>query len=210
MTAIISCRAYRAQHRHHAITREKNMKPASMLFGFVLLTAPAFAQHSQPGTAAHSPYAGLEARRIKALSDQQIEDLNAGRGMSLALPAELNGYPGPSHVLEMAGKLELTPEQLARTRSLFAEMQAGAVTLGARLIESERLLDALFAQGVAAQQTLAAAIARSGLLQGELRALHLKYHLETRDLLTPGQRARYNELRGYRGTTALDHRPATH
>jgi hypothetical protein len=44
---------------------------------------------------AHQPYAGLEARAIKALSEQQIADLEAGRGMGMALAAELNGYPGP-------------------------------------------------------------------------------------------------------------------
>jgi hypothetical protein len=32
-------------------------------------------------------------RSIKALSDQQVSDLRAGRGMGLALAAELNGYP---------------------------------------------------------------------------------------------------------------------
>src|SRR6266849_3579115 len=46
------------------------------------------------------PYAGLQTRPIKAISEQQIADLKAGRGMSLALAAELNGYPGPKHVLE--------------------------------------------------------------------------------------------------------------
>ena len=50
----------------------------------------------------HQPYAGLQARPVKALSDQQIADLRAGRGMGLALAAELNGYPGPMHVLELA------------------------------------------------------------------------------------------------------------
>jgi hypothetical protein len=48
------------------------------------------------------PYAGWQARSIKALSRQQIEDYLQGRGMSMALPAELNGYPGPRHVLELA------------------------------------------------------------------------------------------------------------
>ncbi len=51
---------------------------------------------------AQSPYAGMQTRPIKALSDQQITDLKAGRGMGLALHAELNGYPGPAHVLECA------------------------------------------------------------------------------------------------------------
>ena len=47
---------------------------------------------------AQTPYAGMQTRPIKALSEQQVADLGAGRGMGLALAAELNGYPGPSHV----------------------------------------------------------------------------------------------------------------
>lgn len=61
-------------------------------------------QHGQ------APYAGLQQRSVKALSDQQIGDLRAGRGMGLALAAELNGYPGPLHVLEFAEKLGLTAQ----------------------------------------------------------------------------------------------------
>jgi len=34
--------------------------------------------------------------------------------------------------------------------------------------------------------------------QGLLRALHLKYHLTTAELLTADQSRRYAELRGYR------------
>src|SRR2546430_17587050 len=60
----------------------------------VLVSSAAQAQMHQ-----HQPYAGMEPRSIKALSDQQIADLRDGRGMSLALAAELNGYPEPSHVL---------------------------------------------------------------------------------------------------------------
>ena len=50
-----------------------------------------------PGAAlaqSQKPYAGLEQRPVKALSEQQIADLRTGRGMSLALAAELNGYTG--------------------------------------------------------------------------------------------------------------------
>lgn len=50
--------------------------------------------------AQQQPYANLQTRSIKTLSDQQIADLNAGRGMGLALAAELNGYPGPIHAIE--------------------------------------------------------------------------------------------------------------
>jgi hypothetical protein len=41
-------------------------------------------QHSKP-----APYASPEARALKALSDQRVADLRAGRGMGLALPAVL-------------------------------------------------------------------------------------------------------------------------
>src|SRR5690242_15684118 len=95
---------------------------------------------------AQTPYAGMQARSIKALSDQQIADLGAGRGMGLALAAELNGYPGPSHVLELADKLELSPDQRAGVQRLFDAMKAEAMPLGAKLIAQESDLDKQFAE----------------------------------------------------------------
>ena len=144
-----------------------------------------------------APYAGMEKRDIKALSDQQIADLGAGRGMALALPAELNGYPGPLHVLELSSQLALTAEQHARTREMFETMQRNAIGLGRRVIDSERELDALFAQKNATGDSVLAATAAAARAQGELRALHLRYHVAMRELLTPQQLARYNALRGY-------------
>jgi Spy/CpxP family protein refolding chaperone len=170
-----------------------------------LLMTPALAQtYAHDSQQGHAPYAGLENRQIKAVSDEQISDLRAGRGMSLALAAELNGYPGPSHALELAQPLALTSEQRARTQSLFVQMKRSATALGAHLIENEQRLDALFASGAATSANVAAATAETASLHGELRALHLKYHLEMKSLLSPQQVARYNELRGY-GTTAHAH-----
>jgi len=63
--------------------------------------------------AAQSPYAGMQARPIKALSAEQIADLKAGRGLSLALAAELNGYHGLRHVLELGEQLWLADQQRA-------------------------------------------------------------------------------------------------
>src|SRR3989441_11848098 len=100
---------------------------------FIVLVATAFAL--APGTMrAQQPYAGLETRSIKALSEQQIADLRAGRGMGLALAAELNGYPGPMHVLELAEPLGLSDQQRAKMQELFAAMKAEAVPLGEKLI----------------------------------------------------------------------------
>src|ERR1700704_6854479 len=94
---------------------------------------------------AQTPYAGMQTRSIKALSDQQIADLGAGRGMGLALAAELNGYPGPSHVLELADRLELSADQRARVQTLFDSMKSEALAVGARLLEQEAELDQQFA-----------------------------------------------------------------
>ena len=93
----------------------------------------------------HQPYAGLQARPVKALSDQQIADLKAGRGMGLALAAELNGYPGPMHVLELATPLGLSDDQRAKVAALFDAMKQEAVALGERLIAAETALDRQFA-----------------------------------------------------------------
>jgi hypothetical protein len=148
---------------------------------------------------AQTPYAGMHGRSVKALSDQQIADLNEGRGMGLALAAELNGYPGPSHVLELAEKLELKPDQVSAVRKLFESMKRESIPLGARLIEQERDLDRLFASRSVTPESLRAATSAVALTQGELRETHLKYHLSTAALLDPGQIQRYASLRGYEG-----------
>src|ERR1700676_1166299 len=83
------------------------------------LSSNALAQSAQP-------YSGMQNRPIKALSDQQVADLKAGRGMGLALAAELNGYPGPSHLVELADRLELSADQRARVQNLFDSMKSEA------------------------------------------------------------------------------------
>ena len=81
--------------------RVVGMKRMAMTVALVLIAGSALAQ-------SHRPYAGLQSRPVKALSEQTIADLRAGRGMTMALPAELNGYPGPLHVIELADALALS------------------------------------------------------------------------------------------------------
>ncbi len=148
---------------------------------------------------AQTPYAGMQTRPIKALSEQQMADLSAGRGMGLALAAELNGYPGPVHVLELADKLDLSPDQRANIQRLFDSMKAEAVPLGSKLIEQEADLDKQFAGHTVTPDSLRASTAAVAATQGVLRETHLKYHLSTVAVLSPGQIQRYAELRGYGG-----------
>ena len=154
---------------------------------------------------AQTPYAGMQTRPIKALSEQQVADLGAGRGMGLALAAELNGYPGPSHVLELADRLELSADQRVRIKALFDSMKAEALPLGAKVIEQEADLDKQFASRTVTPESLKASIAALAATQGELRETHLKYHLSTVTVLSHDQMQRYAELRGY-GDKPMHHR----
>ena len=61
--------------------------------------------HSHGAQGQTSAYAGQQSREIKALSDQEVKDLQAGAGMGMAKAAELNRYPGPMHALELADQL---------------------------------------------------------------------------------------------------------
>jgi Spy/CpxP family protein refolding chaperone len=165
------------------------MKFTMAAVAFVLFTGSAMNQQ---------PYAGLQERSIKTLSDQQIADLNAGRGMGLALAAELNGYPGPIHAIELAEQLRLSPDQVGKLRALFEAMKAETIPLGASLISLERQLNDSFADRTITLASLQSSTKEIGATQATLRAAHLKYHLATVDILTSEQVARYNELRGYK------------
>ena len=167
---------------------------ALMMFA---LPGPVSAQHhhQQPQ---QSPYSGFQQREVKALSTQQIADLRAGRGMGLALAGELNGYPGPLHVIELAEPLQLNVVQRQRVQQLFEAMKVEAVSVGERLIAQESALDRAFAERNIDPDSLGRLTAQIGETKGQLRAVHLKYHLTTAALLTDDQRQRYGTLRGYR------------
>jgi hypothetical protein len=77
-------------------------------------------------------------------------------------------------------------------------MKAEAIAAGERLIAGERALDQEFAAQKMTADRLALLMAQIGERQGELRAVHLKYHLITAELLSADQRQRYADLRGYR------------
>lgn len=177
------------------------MKALAAVIGLCLFTPSAFAQ---------SPYVGMETRPVKALSEQQVADLKAGRGMGLALPAELNGYPGPVHVLELADQLGLSADQKAQIQGLFDSMKAEAVPLGAKLLDQEGALDRQFASHTITPESLKAETAQIGVTQAELRNTHLKYHLQTAQILTADQMRHYSMLRGYGSAAPMQHQQHMH
>ena len=160
----------------------------------VAIVAAAISAHAETPAA---PYAGQQTRSIKALSDSDMTGLLSGSGAGFAKAAELNGYPGPAHVLELAGSLQLNAEQELATRSLLTAHKARAQSLGVELIAAERELDQLFAQKQADPVAVDRATQQVGLLQARLRFEHLKTHLTQTGLLAPEQVRRYAVLRGY-------------
>ena len=190
----------------------------STALGLVLFSASAaFSQEfSSPhahGTATQqpSPYSGQQTREIKALSPAQTQDLLAGKGMELAKAAELNGYPGPMHVLELADLLRLTPEQRTTTSQLLTQHKAEARAIGSQLVAAERELDSAFKTQEAKAEDIKRLTQQIGTLQAALRNAHLQTHLLQTRLLSPQQVAHYVALRGYGGASSShSHQELTH
>ena len=162
----------------------------------LLLPLAAYAQehgHSHGNT----PYAGFETREIKSLSDQDIAELRRGGGWGLALPAELNGLPGPAHLLELQEELALSSDQVAAITVLFEEMRADAIAAGDRFIAAEAALSAAFKDAEVTKEKLMVLLAEAAEARAALRFVHLSRHLATPDLLTDEQIRKYSVLRGY-------------
>lgn len=171
------------------------MRTAIFAIG-LMATASAFAQHQHQASPL-SGYVGMQSRDIKALTAEQIADLREGKGMGASLPAELNGVPGPLHVLQLKDRLDLTPEQQLWLERITADMKADAKRLGEDIVAAETELDRAFKTGNADETFVRSTTARIAELQGQLRAVHLIAHLKTRQMLSDQQVVAYNRARGY-------------
>jgi Spy/CpxP family protein refolding chaperone len=154
---------------------------------------------------AQSPYADQQDANIKALTAGEQSALLDGQGMGFAKAAELNGYPGPRHVLDLAAALDLTHTQRVATEALFERMRADARRAGSDLVEAERALDALYATRSATPERVDRQLAKIESLRARLRGIHLNAHLEQASLLTSQQVTLYSRLRGYDGGHASGH-----
>jgi hypothetical protein len=153
-----------------------------------------------------SPYIGQQKRSIKALSAQEIADLQASKGMGLSKVAELNHVPGPSHVIELADKLALSARQKADTQTAFDVMAREAKRIGTTILTKESTLEQLFVPSSAINsEEVRRVVSDIAKLQGELRFVHLNAHMAMSQVLSPQQIAAYDLLRGY---GASDESPA--
>ena len=152
------------------------------------------AQHNH---GVQTPYAGMQNRAIKSLSDNDIKELRRGGGWGLALAAELNGMPGPAHMMELNEQIALNQDQVTKTQALLDDMRKAAIPTGERLIAAELALENAFAKGAVEEASLRRLLAEAESARTELRFIHLSQHYKTVQFLKPEQIKRYNILRGY-------------
>lgn len=173
------------------------MPPRIALFAAaaVSLASPSFGEDT--AHVGHSPYAGEQGREVASLSGEDLAELARGGGWGLARAAELNGVPGPAHLLELADAIDLDAGQREAITAIRDEMRADAIAAGERFVAAERALDQAFTDAVPDAETLARLVAEAGEARAALRLVHLAAHLRTTPLLTPEQISRYNVLRGY-------------
>lgn len=180
----------------------------------LLLIVPVLAfGASLPSNASSLPssqYAGQEHRAIKSLSPDDMSELRRGSGWGLAKAAELNGVPGPAHLLELKDEIPLSAEQVEAIEKIYADMKAQAIEQGERLIAQERELESHFQNRTISDDILRSALADIAETRRALRYTHLATHLKTPELLSEEQIATYNKLRGYGAADPCANVPAGH
>ena len=157
-----------------------------------------------------SKYAGEEKREIKSLSATDIEELQNGKGWGLAKAAELNGVPGPVHLLEMKEEIDLSAKQIRAIEDIYIKMKQEAIPLGLELIELEMELNNHFANRTITDELLRQILQRIAQVHRQLRYVHLSTHLKTPDILKSEQITLYNKLRGYSSDDPCENVPKGH
>ncbi len=171
------------------------MKTSLFIIAITLFAVPANANEAkQPH---HSKYAGQENRMIKSLSDDDIKKLRNGGGWGLAKAAELNGVPGPTHLLELKHQVALRDDQVVAIEASFREMKSQAISYGEKLIDLEKQLGHLFRSGSVNHATLRVALGEIATTRMELRYVHLSSHLDMLAIISQDQIKKYNEIQGY-------------
>jgi len=154
-------------------------------------------KNEESAVKAPSAYVSLLDTEIRGLDQDTIEGYLTGKGLGQALPAELNGYPGPRHTIDMAEELELTEEQLAQVQALFDDMQTAVIPLGEKYLESVAELELTFREGTITDQYLQSQLEKITAIEAQMRYVHLSTHLATIDILSHDQIMQYNMMRGY-------------
>jgi len=127
--------------------------------------------------------------------EQERQALQEGRGFGRAAVADDNGFPGPRHILDWKKQLDLKPAQEKRVETLAERTRSKAIAKGQELQAREQELSRLLSTSKPNPQAVQKLLGQIGAAEADLRWIHIGAHIEARDILTPQQLARYNELR---------------
>ncbi len=186
-----------------------------MKYILIILTFCVFTFSTHAGNHSHqhentSTYAGQEQRDIKSLSHDDISELQRGGGWGLAKTAELNGVPGPVHLLELKDQIPLTDSQVSELTKIYKTMKTQAIDFGLKLISLEHKLEQHFQKRTINDSILRSSLDEISIVRGRLRYTHLAAHLKTPEILSEAQIRKYNALRGYSSSDPCSHVPVGH
>ena len=154
-------------------------------------------QHREQHNDLRSPYVEQLDSPVRGLSSSEVDNLLNGRGAGYARMAELNGYPGLRHVLDLSSELNLSAQQTEEIEVAFKQMESRAKSLGQSIVNKEQKLSEAFTSRKITNDELEKATDELALLYGELRKTHLQAHLNINPLLFAEQIQKYDHLRGY-------------
>src|SRR5687767_11924727 len=112
--------------------------------------------HGHDETPVATPYADRydPSASLRSLTAEEIAQIERGEGAGFALPAELNGVPGPRHALDLADDLGLSAEQATRVQAIYDQMQAVVIPAGRRYLDALRALEEEFRTGTLTEAEL--------------------------------------------------------
>src|SRR3970040_2422628 len=142
-----------------------------VLVGATLASCTTRLPSAAPTPQPTSPYIPLLDSPIRGLSVDEISDLETGAGAGFARAAQLNGYPGPRHILDLQAQLDLSEDQLAEVQTLYDEMNGEARQLGSEILKMESDIELAFRNQSIDEDSLATQVAALAEKYGELRVL---------------------------------------
>jgi Spy/CpxP family protein refolding chaperone len=129
-------------------------------------------------------------------TDNEIQELLNGEGISIDHDEELNQYPGPNQVLAAADELGLSREQVQKITAINEQMRRDAVSLGRAIMDQEKELEQLISTGAStdAANLMLREVAEK---HQKLHDIHLAAHVQVKSQLTPEQLEEYHRLHAH-------------
>lgn len=152
-----------------------------------LVASPVAAVVTEPEAAPESP-------EIKTLFNEEMRYHPTGFGMEHQGGPETPAYLSPKKVLEMWEALDLSADQFGKTKEIYENMVKELKRVGDLLGKKQEALAAMMEAAKPDENELRSLVMEKAALEGELRFIHLRANLKTREVLTPEQIKMFKEM----------------